>query len=199
MTARTVPKDGGINTVNQAPGTMIRNFPSDGRDVPLLHYSSSFVKPNLEIQRVIQQNRYAVKPKGLWLSVGTAWKEWCEGEEFRLDGVRHCFAVTLSNDARILRLSNAESLDRFTDEYKCTPPWSTELPVDQHPHLDAWIDWERVVQAWQGIIIDPYCHERRCRLLWYYGWDCASGCIWESKAIKSVESVEQLQFTKETP
>ena len=24
------------------------------------------------------------------------------------------------------------------------------------------------------------------KLLWYHGWDCASGCIWDLKAIDSI-------------
>ena len=22
---------------------------------------------------------------------------------------------------------------------------------------------------------------------WYYGWDCASGCVWDASAVQSVE------------
>ena len=50
------------------------------------------------------------------------------------------------------------------------------------------IDWNRVAKKYQGIIITPYIWERRLTTTctWYYGWDVASGCIWDNKAIKEI-------------
>jgi hypothetical protein len=56
-----------------------------------------------------------------------------------------------------------------------------------------YIDWSKVAAKHQGIIIAPYCYARRLtyHTAWYYGWDCASGCIWDLKAIQSVEVAQE--------
>ena len=48
------------------------------------------------------------------------------------------------------------------------------------------IDWHAVAQAYAGIEIAPYCWSLRFEyeFLWYYGWDCASGCVWELSAVR---------------
>ena len=40
------------------------------------------------------------------------------------------------------------------------------------------IDWKKVASKYDGIEIVPYQPKARMNLLWYYGWDIASGCIW---------------------
>ncbi len=48
------------------------------------------------------------------------------------------------------------------------------------------LEWDKVKDKYQGIIIAPYQWECRLALetCWYYGWDCASGCIWDLDCIK---------------
>ena len=62
--------------------------------------------------------------------------------------------------------------------------WHNEL--DTHE-----IDWKKVKSKYQGIIIAPY--QWSCRLNldsnWYYGWDCASGCIWDLDCIKDFKLI----------
>lgn len=47
------------------------------------------------------------------------------------------------------------------------------------------IDWKAVAKEYDGIEIDPYQYERRFSegFLWYYGWDCASGCVWRPRGL----------------
>ncbi len=47
------------------------------------------------------------------------------------------------------------------------------------------IDWPLLAGIdWDGIEICPYLQEfRRSNSGWYYGWDVASGCIWDSEAL----------------
>jgi len=35
-----------------------------------------------------------------------------------------------------------------------------------------------VSKEYDGIEIAPYQWDARLSLIWYYGWDVASGCIW---------------------
>ena len=46
------------------------------------------------------------------------------------------------------------------------------------------IDWKKVASKYDGIEINPYQFEARYQYLWYYGWDVASGCIWNLKSVK---------------
>ncbi len=88
--------------------------------------------------------------------------------------VRH--VVMLNNPDSLLWLTTPEDLDHFTDE------WG----IDAKYNMRA-IEWWRVAQKYPGIMITPYCWQRRLDLFWYYGWDCASGCIWDSEAVASIE------------
>ena len=48
------------------------------------------------------------------------------------------------------------------------------------------IDWKKVQDdGWAGIQICPYRGEARYSSMWYYGWDVASGCIWDPAGLTS--------------
>ena len=119
------------------------------------------------------------KPIGLWVSVGDAWRDWCEAEQFHMESLEYVSEVTLADDADILRMGTGEELDDFTDRYG----------DGQYGDLIA---WDEVARHHQGIIIDPYVWERRLELSWYYGWDCASGCIWDAAAIEEIKVLEEV-------
>jgi hypothetical protein len=152
----------------------------------LIHYSSS---QHLQVvdadTRRRGSDRGAVrdpfyKPVGLWVSVEGPddWKSWCESESFSLDRLKYEHRVILSPSANVLVLSGAGEIKAFTAQYGITA---------RYPG-DAAIDWPRVSREFDGLIIAPYCWQ--CRFsdetFWYYGWDCASGCIWRARAIESV-------------
>lgn len=148
----------------------------------LLHYSAEpFVGP---VRSEAQEgDEMLFKPRGLWLSVGNAWQEWCREAEYGADRIVHVARVTLAPDANVLRLTSQADLDRFTDEYG-------DEEKDRSYHT-RFIRWDRVAEKYDGIIIAPYIWERRLELMWYYGWDCASGCIWNTRAIESVSPLSE--------
>ncbi len=115
-----------------------------------------------------------LKPRGLWISVDGPddWPAWCESEEFSIGSIR--YVVELSDSPKPLWLRSAGELDRFTRTYGRPGP------------IGYSIDWPRVAKDHPGLIIAPYQWTRRMEIKWYYGWDCASGCIWEPSAIRSV-------------
>lgn len=123
------------------------------------------------------------KPRGLWVSVDGEddWPSWCHHEGFAEDRLVHRFRITLADDATILTLSDPEALRSFTKEYDLSKP---EMPF--------WtMDWARLAKEYQGIIIAPYQWYARdfFKMTWYYTWDVASGCIWDSSAISSVVEI----------
>lgn len=154
----------------------------------LVHFASS---PVHKIDSVSQRERLGPKPKGFWVSDQDAevnWKTWCHKEEFRLDNFVYAHDITLTEKAKILRLSSAEEIDVFTRKYS-----EREDNFISNLH----IHWEEVAENFQGIIITPYIWERRLDggADWYYGWDCASGCIWDANAIAYIK-ISQLELVE---
>ena len=152
-----------------------------------IHYTAESLS---KIQSRVQKPEPTFKPTGLWLSVGDTWKQWCEGEEWGLDRLKYKYLIKLASSTSILWLKTITELDEFSAEYKRQPGW---IPNSNAIISDfaLFVDWKGVAAKWQGIIIDPYQWERRLlpSCFWYYTWDCASGCIWDSKAIASMEAL----------
>lgn len=156
----------------------------------LIHYT----KQPLYKVVTVKQPDYSMKPQGLWVSVEGPddWKAFCQTTTIFDDSFEHTYEVKLKDDANILRLSSPEDIDAFEAE------WIKPDPDYQKAGLGRGhqIDWQGVAAKYQGIIITPYIWPRRFSAgVWYYGWDCASGCIWNAAAIASVEEVDQ----EETP
>ncbi|MCK9994615.1 MAG: hypothetical protein Dbin4_03135 [Alphaproteobacteria bacterium] len=148
----------------------------------LIHYSD---KPLGKILSVQQHDLPGFKPKGLWVSIddnGEGWRDWCVGESFNLDRLTYATQIILSETAKILHLSKAEEIDDLTIRYGQRSKWRS-----------TYIKWQELAVNCDGIIIAPYCWERRLcdHASWYYGWDCASGCIWNAAAIKEALRQEE--------
>ncbi len=123
------------------------------------------------------------KPRGLWLSDERdgqrGWKEWCKAEGFRLRDLRHGRQFRL-NLSRTLWIQSAREMDQFTEDYR------TDDPVNSVSGPSTYfIDRPQVAQRWAGILITPHRQDRRLAgsSRWYYGWDCASACVWSPEGI----------------
>lgn len=152
----------------------------------LLHYTDKEfeLKPWKYSQ---EDTHWRAKPTGLWVSVEGPcdWKSWCESEEFELDHLAVCYEVKLKRGSKILRLKTMKSIYELAARYYyIRPQWDN--PEGRRICSNYEINWERVKEEYQGIIIAPY--QWPCRLHplcnWYYGWDCASGCLWDLTCIK---------------
>ena len=149
----------------------------------LIHFSK---KPLDSVKSVsVKIQKIDTKPVGLWFSVegnGDGWKNWCEAESYNLDNLLYKNQIELESDANLLILSSIVAIDSFHERFKASLP-------GMEKYFSDYIDWQRVAIEYQGIIITPYIWERRLdgkAHSWYHGWDCASGCIWDSKAIKNI-------------
>ena len=128
------------------------------------------------IQRRDQPEKADAKPCGFWYSVDGDWERWCREEQAAW--IQGCKAheVTLG-DERIMEIRTAFDLDLFHEKYhsEVDSPWG------------PYIDWWRVAEDFDGIEIAPYQWSRGLNGVvsrWYYGWDCASGCVWRPKGIR---------------
>lgn len=145
----------------------------------LAHYGSS---RELVPESREQDARPERKPHGLWVSVegGDAygWREW--GLENSFGCFDHRFSVNLAPDHNVLITNDLVSFHLAYAKAlpSSDPDWRYEL-----------IDWAAVARHHQGIVIPIYQWHHRFDGIanhWYYGWDCASGCIWDAAAIASV-------------
>jgi hypothetical protein len=155
----------------------------------LSHYTATPF--TLDRQRVYAQSvppyTYS-KPVGLWVSADGPddWYSWCVSEEFRLDRLECRSIVTLAPDANMLVLTSPEAILEFEEKYGDEDP--TLGPILGSRYVA--IDWPRVTQEYDGIIIAPYQWSLRYHCNFYYPWDVASGCIWNLNAIASTRAGE---------
>lgn len=129
------------------------------------------------------------KPVGLWLSDETeddGWKSWCTGEEWALGNLEHATAFELVEGHNVLLIHTDEALVAFQAEYGIPDPHFEQLFPKGGNHYRG-IDWPRVTAEYDGILITPHLWGSRFDMLWYSGWDCASGCFWNLDAVRVAE------------
>lgn len=156
----------------------------------------------VELHRMRYPQRGHPKPNGLWFDVDESWKRWCETARFRLQRLRYRHTVTVVDSSRILFLRKAKDIDRFTRGYghnlsghirplqnseereDFARRYGSDLFADIVGQFSSYIMWEEVAEKHSGIIIHPYSPSRSRTYLWYYGWNCAGGCIWDTSIIR---------------
>jgi hypothetical protein len=142
------------------------------------------------------------KPNGFWFDVNGEWRVWCETVQFKQQDLRYRHTVTILDPSRILFLRNAKHIDAFTRRYgrnlagniQLMPitdesnSFSRQYGIDLFGELQKqfsnYIMWEEVAEKHSGIIVDPYSRSRSRMYLWYYGWNCAGGCVWDTSIIR---------------
>ncbi len=142
------------------------------------------------------------KPNGLWFDVNGSWKRWCESAQFRLENLRYRHTVTVVDPSRVLFLRNAKEIDAFTREYgrdfsghirllndgedidSFARRYGKDLFGDIRKQFSNYIMWEEVAEKHSGILIRPYSRAGSQTCLWYYGWNCAGGCVWDTSVIR---------------
>lgn len=140
------------------------------------HLSKQEIERLLPVAQGSKERAAAVfKPCGLWYSVDGGWEEWCASdmEGWLVDRIAYQLDLDGEN---ILWLKSEDEIRAFDEQY-AEPAWpgaaATLVP-----------NWARVAELYDGIEISPYCWNCRYDLLWYYGWDCASGCLWQPRAAR---------------
>jgi len=172
------------NTLESDENTFVRFEPvvTLPPEIKLIHFSK---EPVSKVSNTIKQE-VGDKPSGFWVSdegsnAERGWKGWCNGEEFNLSYFVYENEILLNDNANLLFIQTVNELDIFHLKY------SEALRGMERWGKNA-IDWRKVADDYGGILITPYLYERRFTkgMDWYYGWDCASGCIWNNKIIKDI-------------
>jgi hypothetical protein len=127
-----------------------------------------------------------IKPIGLWYGVDGGWQERCAA-----DFPEHIHAFNYSVDAsraNVLLLDSIPKMLEFERKFfNNDSPLNKTFPAthDFHPlEIDCYaINWRAVAAEYDGIEIAPYHWPMRMARMWYYSWDCASGCVWNTEKI----------------
>lgn len=125
------------------------------------------------------------KPRGLWLSDESdyGWSEWCRQEEFVDTDAQLRTDFRIRPDANVLHLDTPQAILDFTDEWGFRPEWAA---------TNAWIsnvwdiDWPKIAELYDGILITPYQPAYHLEVRWYYSWDVASACVWNLDCLERV-------------
>ncbi len=134
---------------------------------------------------------YEFKPIGLWYSIGSSWIEWCIGEEFGGIG-KYVYEVELNTRSNILFLNTEDKVFEFGKKYKKTGSYYDKFNTVS-------IDWKKVKNDYDGIEINPYFYSLRLsfNLIWYYGWDVPSGCLWKAITKKKINLLAECEEKRE--
>jgi hypothetical protein len=142
------------------------------------------------------------KPNGFWFDANGEWKRWCEAVQFRLGNFRYRHTVTILDTSRILFLKTARDIDAFTRKYGrnlsghiqllqsskdvdvFARKYGRDLFGEIQRQFSNYIMWDEVAGKHSGIVIFPYFRSRSLTYLWYYGWNCAGGCVWDTSVIR---------------
>lgn len=164
----------------------------------LVHYAD--VPMTFDRSRVYEQHEPFghLKPVGFWVSVPGEddWPSWCRQEEFCLDGLTCAHRVRLRREANILQIDTPQGIDTLHATYAVETDFDRKMGYRwDYDRRQYWaLDWRKVTADYDGLIIAPYQWTRRLNgPSWYYGFDCASGCIWNTEAVESVELVYAME------
>ena len=158
----------------------------------LLHYSRA---PLVEKHDATQDDHF--KPSGLWVSVEGEddWRNWCEGESFGIDEYKWQTVIALTGRGKPVLQLGRDRIDAFTAKYENANSPLRQYNVPRRSDLHQ-VNWHAVAAQHSGVIIAPYSWAHRHSLMWYYPWDCASGCLWDADAWEIAAPSEAVEFRK---
>ncbi|MFP3043180.1 hypothetical protein LQZ19_15300 [Treponema primitia] len=182
-----------LKTMKRKPKTRFTRHQSNAisckeNKIILIHYTfcGTF---ELDLNRVYSQpvkmqDFVIAKPNGLWVSMEDAggWEKWCIDNDFHPEKLKKQFKIELKESTNILSINNDNDFNEFERRYRITA--NNEKESGFQP-----IKWSMVIKDYQGIIITKYFEERRLSSMWYNGWDCVGGCIWDLRAVKEIRII----------
>lgn len=177
----------GQNGLDKAVATFVRKHMRNRKD----RRTHLTLKPNLDRKkfRGLREQRVDGKPLGLWYGFGDSWIEWCQGEQ--PDWLTpYIYEIVLRED-KIFKVNGEGELDKFEETYAIPDPLMAKFANEPLFKSDIGrydkIDYNKLVaEGWYGLEINPYLWSRRLSRMWYYGWDCASGCVWNKRGVVDI-------------
>ena len=136
------------------------------------HMRIHMSKTPFELEKRIFTQRATMKPNGFWYGFGNEWIDWVRSEMPDWEG-KYIYEVDIGN-------TNVLKIDTHFDLMKFHRKYAERKQIAR----DDLLDWSEVAKEYDGIEINPYQFEARYQYMWYYGWDVASGCIWNLNNVK---------------
>jgi hypothetical protein len=148
-----------------------------------IHYTSGNTD-TLDLNRVYTQNSRKLAfntPNGLWLSVSGIhdWEQYCRKNNNRFDSLKCEFQILLKPQAKILILHNQIVFEGFIKEYGRY----------KENYFDISIQWEEIINNYQGIALPHIFPQLMNMFSWYKTWCCTSACIWDLQAVIKVDKL----------
>ena len=164
------------------------HFPLQSGSKMRIHHSRESSRTSRDLPEIggFVQN-IGSKPAGLWYECqdgsGDTWEEFCTtgfSKGYQYDSTYNI----ILNDYNILFIPDIHHFEKFAKMYSVN---HTADP-DGAKGFDKMIDWPNVAKHYAGIEICPYLWAKRDDddSFWYYGWDVASGCVWDQSGIKEL-------------
>ena len=129
------------------------------------------------------------KPNGLWYSCGDSWIDWLADEmPGWLNQTNYLYRIELGAD--VYQISNTDEFEEFERKYASVPKEIADMGIGGDLDMMSSIDFSAVQRdGYTGVEICPYLPDKRFESQWYYPWDVASGCIWDSKGARKIELI----------
>lgn len=165
-------------------------FPIYAQDKMRIHHSRTGTRVDAEPQVSGFSQKIGPKPNGLWYECqdgsSETWKEFCTvGITDGYGKYDSTYNVILKDSGyHILHITDDRHFEKFHKMYSVNHP----ADPDGTKGFDKMIDWPRVAEDYAGIEICPYLSDKRNDddAFWYYGWDVASGCIWNPQGVEEL-------------
>ncbi len=144
-----------------------------------------------------RKDKYELKPTGLWYAIGSSWVDWCISEDFGGLG-KYIYEVELNPKANILFLTTKKEVFSFSKKYRRQDAFFKQMEKSLKEFASIYVDWKKVSEDYDGVEVNPYFRPLRIghNLIWYYGWDVSSGCIWKAKTKKRITLIAKYNQRK---
>ena len=132
----------------------------------LIHYTEKPFKFDWDYKYKDSRLSAPDKPDGLWFSVEHetedyyGWADWCQDNNFRLNGLENKYNIQVSDKASILELTSIEDMLEFNEIYGI--PFETPMTelFGETARVNE-IKWDQVYERYDGICIYPYHWQAR--------------------------------------
>lgn len=137
---------------------------------------------SLNLNKKIDQKQLKnfFKPNGLWYALGGGWLDFLESNwESHNFQYENMFYIDIDY-SQILRINTKDKFEKFENKF------AASLNGGRY----KMINWVSVSEEYKGVEIIPHMTEMRFDSFWYSTWDIASGCIWDTTAIKDYKQIQ---------
>lgn len=154
------------------------------KDIIYRHYGAEKLNIDFQYRKCLTNN--AMKPRcGLWASridSPRSWKQWCEGESFRLSNFEKYFDFKLKPEARICYIHSSEDAENFLSRF---PGEGYPTFMNGTYGLPKFPDYRSASKYFDGVEVfisdDPTLYHT------LYGWDVDSIVIWNLDVVEPIE------------